>query len=50
MEYESGVAGSMVDELHSSVIQGNQLEGESGVTQRNIDERHSSDIQRDHVE
>ena len=47
MECESGVAGSIVDELHSSDIQGNQMEGESGVTRSIIDELHFSDIQVD---
>ena len=32
MEFESGVTRSMVDELHSSHIEGGQMEGESGVT------------------
>ena len=45
MEGESGVIRSIIDELHSSYIQPNQMEGESGVTQRIIDELHSSDIQ-----
>ena len=30
MEDESGVTGSMIDELHSWDIQGDQKEGESG--------------------
>ena len=32
MEGESGVTGSIIDELHSWDIQGDQNEGESGVT------------------
>ena len=32
MEDESGVTRSIIDELRSSDIQGDQLEGESGVT------------------
>ena len=32
MESESGVTRSIIDELRSSDIQGDQLEGESGVT------------------
>ena len=32
MEGESGVIGSIIDELHSLVIQGDQMEGENGVT------------------
>ena len=44
MEGESGVPGSIIDELHSSDIQGGQMKGESGVAQSIIDESHSSDI------
>ena len=47
MEGESGVTRSIIDELHSSDIQGDQMEGESGVTRSIIDELHSSDIQGD---
>ena len=47
MEGESGVTRSIIDELHCSDIQGDQMEGESGVTRSIIDELHSSDIQRD---
>ena len=32
MEGESGVTGSIIDELHSSDIQQDQMEGESSVT------------------
>ena len=32
MEGESGVTGSIIDEIHSSDIQLDQMEGESGVT------------------
>ena len=32
MESESGVTRSIIDELHSSDIQRDQMEGESGVT------------------
>ena len=45
MEVETGVTRSIIDELHSSDIQGDEMEGESGVTRRIIDELHSSDIQ-----
>ena len=38
MEGESRVTRSIVDELHSSDIQGLQMEGESGVTRNIIDE------------
>ena len=44
MEGESGVTGSIIDELHSWDIQGDQMEGESGVVRSIIDELHSSDI------
>ena len=37
MEGESGVTRSVIDELHSWDIHGNQMEGESGVTRRIID-------------
>ena len=37
---------SIVDELHSLDIQGDQMEGESGVAQSIIDETLSWDIQR----
>ena len=44
MEYEIGVIQSIIDELLSSDIQGDQMEGESGVTRSIIDEIHSWDI------
>ena len=47
MEDESLVTRSIIDELHSWDIKGDQREGESGVTQSIIDERHSWDIQGD---
>ena len=47
MEGESGVTRSIINELHSSDIQGDQMEGEIGVTRSIIDELHSSDIQGD---
>ena len=47
MEGESGVTRNIMDELHSSDIQGDQMEGESGITRRIVDELHSSDIQGD---
>ena len=47
MEGENGVSRSIIDELHSSDVQGDQVEGESGVTRSIIHELHSSDIQRD---
>ena len=45
MEGESCVTRSIIDQLHSSDIQGDQMEDESGVTRSIIDELHSSDIQ-----
>ena len=47
MEGESIVTQSIIDELHSSDIQGFQREGESGVTPSIIDELHSLYIQGD---
>ena len=41
MERESGVTRSIIDEVHSSDIQGDQMEGEGGVTRGIFDERHS---------
>ena len=49
MEGETGAIPSIIDEVHSSDIQGDQMEGESGVTGSTIDELHSSDIQGDQV-
>ena len=44
MEGESGVSRSIIDQLHSSDIQGDQMEGESCVTRSIIDELHSWEI------
>ena len=44
MEGESLVTRSIIDELHSSDIQGNQIEGESGVTPSIMDELLSLDL------
>ena len=41
MECESSVTRSIIDELHSWDIQGDQMEGESGVTRSINDELHS---------
>ena len=41
MEGESSVTRRIIDELHSSAIQGDQMEGESGVTRSEIDEFHA---------
>ena len=38
MACENGVTGSIVDELHSSDMQGDQMAGESGVTRSIINE------------
>ena len=40
----SGVTRSIIDELQSLDIQGDQMEGESGITRRIIDQLHSSNI------
>ena len=50
MEGESGVSRSIVDELHSWYIQGDEIKGESGVTRSIIDELHSLDIEGDQME
>ena len=50
MEREIGVTRSIIDKLHSSDIQGDQIESESGVTRSINDELHSSDIQGDQME
>ena len=42
MEGESGVTRSIINELHSSDMQRDQMEGESGVTRSIIDEFHSA--------
>ena len=41
MAGESGVTGSIIDELHTSDIQGDQMESESSVSRNIIDELHS---------
>ena len=50
MEGEGGVTRSIIDELHSSDIQRDQMERESGVTRSIIDELHSWDSQGDQIE
>ena len=47
MEGASGFTRSIIDKLHCSDIQGDQMEGESGVTRSIIDELHSLDIRGD---
>ena len=49
MKSESGVTRSIIDELHLSDIQLDQIEGEIGVTGSIIDEIHFSDIQGDQI-
>ena len=49
MEGESGVTRSIIDELHSSVIQRYQMEGESCFTLNIINELNSSVIQGDQI-
>ena len=44
MEGESGITRSIIDELHSWDLQGDQRENESGVTRSILEELHSSDI------
>ena len=44
MEGESGFTRSIIDELHSSDIERDQMEGESGVTESIIDELYSWNI------
>ena len=50
MEGESGVTPSIIDELHSSDIQGDQKEGERGLTRTVIVDIHSLYIQGDQME
>ena len=45
MEGESDVTRSIIDALHFSDIERDQMESECGVTQSFIDELHSWDIQ-----
>ena len=44
MEGESSVYGSIIDELQSWDMQGDQMESESGFTRSIIDQLHSSNI------
>ena len=44
MKGGSGVTRSIIDELQSWDIQGDQMEGESGVSRSIIDQLHSSNI------
>ena len=47
MEGVSGVTRSIIEERHSSDIEGDQMEGESSVTRSITDERFSLNIQGD---
>ena len=49
MEGEGGVTPNIIDKLHSSDIQGVQIEGGSDVTRSIIVELHSWDIQGDQM-
>ena len=49
MKGESGFTRSIIDEIHSSDIQGNEMESESGVTRSIIDELNSWDIKGDKI-
>ena len=50
MESKRGVTQSIIDDLHSSDIQGDQMAGGNGVARSIIDELHSSDIEADQIE
>ena len=50
MKGEGGVTQCIIDELHSSGIQGDQMEDESGVTRSVIDKLHATDIEQDQME
>ena len=50
MAGEIGVTLSIIDELHSGDIQGDQMAGEGAVSQSIIDELHYWDIQGDQME
>ena len=49
MEGESAFSLRIIDELHSWVIQEDQMEGESDFTRSVIDELHCSAIQGDQI-
>ena len=49
MERESGVARGIIDQVHSSDIQGDQMEGEGGSARSIIEEHYPSDIQGDQM-
>ena len=49
MEGESDITRNIVDDLHSSDIQGGQMEGKSSFTRSIIDELHSWDVHRNQM-
>ena len=49
MEGENGITRSIIDELHSWDMHGDQKEGGRAVTRSIIDDLHTSDIQRDQI-
>ena len=50
MEGECGVTRSIIHEINTMDIQGDEMKGENGVTRSIIDELHSLDIQGDQLE
>ena len=50
MEGESGVTGSIIDDLHSWDIQPDQMEGEIGLPRSIIDDLHCSFMEIDQME
>ena len=44
MQDKSGVTRSIIDDIHSSDMERDHIDGESGVTRSMIDKLHSSDI------
>ena len=50
MERESGATRSIIDGVHFSDVQGDQMEGQSGATRSNIDELRSSGVQGDQMQ
>ena len=49
MEGESGVTRNIIDEVHSSDIERDQIHSEKGFTRNIIDEFHSWDLKRDRM-
>ena len=50
MVAESGATRSILDELQSWDVEGDQMEGETGVTRSIVEEIHSSDIHGDQMQ